>query len=72
MYDGVMWRCLHNYIKISLSIQMNNFKILKLVSNIIYSHDVYIYHIHIFPPPPKTQIMAPPLYIVNNSDIVYA
>ena len=51
---------------------MNNFKILKLVSNIIYSHDVYIYHIHIFPPPPKTQIMAPPLYIVNNSDIVYA
>ena len=34
-----------------VSIQMNNFKILKLVSNIIYSHNVHIPYTYFAPPP---------------------
>ena len=39
---------------------MNNFKISKLVSNIIYSHDVHISYTY-FAPPPLIQILALPL-----------
>ena len=43
-----------------VSIQMNNFKISKLVSNIIYSHDVHISYTY-FASPPLIQILALPL-----------